>query len=98
MTIAEIIRNGRGTAHAWHVESDPSYGEDVRALYHYTTRMAEWDHKTHEVLWTGLGWGSVSDQNGLNTLFRVLGAPYYFARDWRGGGARVENVTTKLAA
>ena len=45
--------------------------------------MLQWDIdfplSSDKLDWS-LGWGSVSDQNGMNTAFAVLGLPYYFSR------------------
>lgn len=102
-TIASIIRRGRGTAHAWRVEhagADP-HGWETCELWHYSTRMLVWQIKRHagshygytRLVEHSIGWGSVSDQNGLNTAaFRVLDLPYRFDRDARGGGARVTEL------
>jgi len=91
MTIAEIIRNCRGSTHGWRVEPNGS----TATLIHYGTRMLTWDTESPgnpEALDWDTGWGSVSDQNGLNTAFRVLGLPYRFDRDQRGGGARITEL------
>jgi hypothetical protein len=37
-----------------------------------------------------IGWGRVSDQNGMNTAFKLLGLPLRYDRDARGGGPDVE--------
>jgi hypothetical protein len=92
MTIADIIRNGRGTARAWHVECD---GDGTAHLIHYGTTMLVWnveDPHDLDVLDWSTGWGSVSDQNGMNAGFRELGLPYLFERDARGGGARITEL------
>lgn len=72
---------------------DPSVR--LRYVYHYGTCMA--------VLITGLihggevgfvpytmGWGSVSDQNGMNAILRRAGVPLVYRRN--GGEARYEEV------
>lgn len=90
MTIEQIIRNGRGATHGWRVARDQY---DWCTLVHYSTPMLTWNAKRpaeHEVLSTG--WGSVSDQNGMNTAFRVLDLPFRFDRDQRGGGARISEL------
>lgn len=101
--IREIVRNGRGTAHAWRIVryTDPGRdraelcGCDVAELWHYGTRMLRWNvvHPSDpDVLDFDTGWGSVSDQNGMNTAFRELGLPYRFDRDSRGGGPRITEL------
>ena len=60
-------------------------------LWHYGTRMLCWRKSQRyglELIDCSTGWGSVSDQNGMNTAFRELGLPYRFDRDQRGGGPR----------
>jgi hypothetical protein len=94
MTIADIIRDGKGSAGsggAWQVER---VGEHGRELWHYSTRMLAWverpGHRA-KLLDYSTGHGSVSDQGGMNTAFRVLGLPYRFDRDARGGGPRISD-------
>lgn len=102
MTIAEIIRRGRGTSHAWRVERTLARadGWETCELWHYGTRMLVWEIKRHagseygytRLVDCSIGWGSVSDQNGMNTAFRVLDLPYRFDRDARGGGPRITEL------
>lgn len=90
MSIRDIIRTagakaGTRTAGAWRVET----GEGRCTLYHYGTAMLTWnpaDARDESVLDYSLGWGSVSDQNGMNTAFRILDLPLYFSR---AGGASI---------
>lgn len=76
-------------AGAWGVKiiSGPHiYDKRIGELYHYSTRMLVWNIDNpldSEVLDWSLGWGSVSDQGGMNTAFRVLDLPYYYSR--KGG-------------
>lgn len=89
MSIRDIIVRGKGIAGAWRVERDELDGETVCHLYHYSTKMLSWreSEPTDEtILDYSLGWGSVSDQNGMNTAFRALGIPLYFSR---AGGASI---------
>lgn len=92
-TIASIIKQGKGTAHAWRVER-----EDERCeLWHYSTRMLVWNGENPndpDVLDYSTGWGSVSDQNGLNTAFRALDLPYRYDRK---GGAQIVDLRPQLA-
>ncbi len=55
----------------------------TRDVFHYSTRMLTFDVATGEVIDYSLGNGSVSDQNGMNKLFRELGSSLYYSR--RGG-------------
>lgn len=89
MRISDIIKNRRGTSGPWRIKTT----DEGRELWHYSTRMLLWtdtingpillDHST--------GWGSASDQNGVNTAFRVLNLPFYYKR---AGGATIVNTTT----
>lgn len=90
MTLQGIIRNRKGRAHAWRVEaveSDPFVGQEYQ-LWHYSTLMLHWCHSQgrNYVVSMAEGWGSVSDQNGMNTAFRELCLPYYYSR---AGGAGI---------
>lgn len=66
----------------------------TRNIYHYSTLMlsfkldaeGQWDGNLDTVDYS-IGHGSVSDQNGMNTLFARLGMPYYYQR--RGGASIV---------
>lgn len=65
---------------------------NVRVVYHYSTVMLEYVTEDDGYTWDGdidtvifsTGHGSVSDQNGMNKLFRETGIPAYFER---AGGA-----------
>ena len=89
--IADIIRRGSGRSHAWRVERNGQ----AATLWHYGTAMLTWNLERPsdpDALDSSTGWGSVSDQNGMNIAFRVLGLPYRFDRDQRGGGPRVTEL------
>ena len=77
----------------WKAEIDASdRNRIVYALYHYGTKMLEWKiDDRNQVVITGWwkGWGSVSDQTGVNAALHELGSPMRYSRDKRGGGARV---------
>jgi hypothetical protein len=47
-------------------------------------------------VYTSTGHGSVSDQGGMNTAFKVLGLPLRYDRDYRGGGARITRLEVDL--
>lgn len=96
--LADIVSKARGTAGAWRVErSTRTYPGSTRevevaTLYHYGTAMLTWQVDNpgcRSVLTTGTGWGSVSDQNGMNIAFRILSLPYWYSR--AGGAAIVRN-------
>ena len=63
----------------------------MAALYHYGTRMLEWSYRGTDIAITGWwpGWGSVSDQQGVNAALHALGSNKRYSRDKRGGGPRV---------
>lgn len=92
MTIREIIANGSGRAGsngAWRVEDTPNCN---LVLTHYGHFMLRWNPANPAdpaVLDYSIGHGSVSDQGGMNTAFRVLGLPLYFSR---AGGAEIREV------
>lgn len=100
MSIAQIIHKRRGTAGPWRVtqvvnREGSALMDDVFQLWHYGTCMLEWHESemgstlTH----TDTGWGSVSDQNGVNKALRALGMDNMrYCRDARGGGARIVNT------
>jgi hypothetical protein len=102
MTIAELIRRGKGKAGPWRIERGIYPGnENVLSLWHYGTRMLVWnadDPTDEETLDWSIGYGSVSDQNGMNTAFRILNLPYRFDRDQKGGGPRITDISDLLAA
>jgi len=58
----------------------------ARQVYHYSTLMLEFDLATKEVTYVSTGHGSVSDQRGMNEMFRELDAGMYFSR---AGGADI---------
>jgi hypothetical protein len=65
-------------------------------LLHYSTRMLVWNIERPDdpaVLEYSTGWGSVSDQAGMNKAFRALGLPYRYSRS---GGAEIEWMTPRL--
>jgi len=79
MTLEQIVLRGQGTAGKWYVRVDG----DVRHLYHYEHKMLTWNFKDpcdESVLDYSTGWGSVSDQGGMNKAFRTLGISLYFSR------------------
>ena len=91
-------------------------GGHVREIFHYGTKMVEFvgfersfDHDRGEVTlewqvtFVSIGWGSVSDQGGINQLLSTTyrhgdgllqSYGYYMARDERGGGPRIINTIT----
>jgi hypothetical protein len=95
VTIKEIVRNGRGKSHAWKVTEEKTDWGTICTLWHYSTKMLVWLRESPaNTLWLdySVGWGSVSDQNGMNTAFRELGLNLRFDRDNKGGGARITEL------
>lgn len=98
MTIRDIIRNGKGRTHGWLVteykwNNDESSPWTYHTLYHHGHKMATWrtKDKLTEFVYLSIGWGSVSDQNGMNILFRQFNAPFRFNR---AGGACIIYLET----
>lgn len=60
----------------------------IRVVRHYGTTMLIFPIDLQSGRWTGdpdqvdifRGWGSVSDQQGVNQLLARIGAPYYYSR------------------
>ena len=94
MKIADIVKAGHGTAGhggSWRVDkldSDPFRGNEY-LLSHYGHPMLKW-RKSHrndtEILDYWTGYGSVSDQGGMNQAFKSLGIDLYYSRK---GGAGI---------
>jgi len=87
-TIKSIIQKRKGTAGNWQVNQVTRTDDYVVCcqLWHYGTMMLEWrelNPRDEDYLDYALGWGSVSDQNGMNIAFRELNLPLYYSR--RGG-------------
>lgn len=73
-------------------------------LLHYETKMLAWryeprtDGSVHvNVTGTWTGYGSVSDQTGVNAALWALGSPLRYSRDARGGGPRVNPLPLSTA-
>ena len=97
MTIREMIRktqdNLRGYCiqnRAWQTTISPE--KLYVTLWHYTTPMLEWrtDHPQSHWVGISLGYGSVSDQNGMNIAFRELNIPARYDRS--GGVPRITRL------
>jgi len=77
VSLATIVRNGKGRAGHWRIiPAESVVGSedlDACALYHYGTCMLAWRRCDNRVLYLSTGWGSASDQNGMNVALRVLG-------------------------
>ncbi len=73
----------------WRVELE---GRTAR-LIHHGTKMLEWHYDLTNMsipitgAWTG--WGSVSDQTGVNAALWALGSKLRYSRDRKGGGPRI---------
>jgi len=82
MTIEQIVRDGEGKAHNWRVKRAKYPDESVELCYlwHHSTCMLIWNPITKVILDYNTGWGSKSDQDGMNIAFRVLGSELYYSR------------------
>jgi hypothetical protein len=83
---------GPKKAGAWEIRYPSTHAGEYRIaqLWHYNTCMLTWDTinpADPAYLDYDIGWGSVSDQNGMNTAFRILRIPLYYNR---AGGASIE--------
>ncbi len=98
MSISDVIGRARGTAGHWRVTREDRDGCEVATLWHYSTAMLTWNVASPEdgkYLDYSTGHGSVSDQNGMNTAFRLLGLPLYFSR--KGGADIIETSDPEQA-
>lgn len=72
-------------------------GTRDRLIYHYGTHMGTLAFGTSGMFTTfvpySMGWGSVSDQGGMNKILAAAGLPLRYRRDAKGGGARYEQVS-----
>lgn len=71
------------------------------SLIHYGTEMLRWRYTLGgavEITGTWTGWGSVSDQTGVNAALDALGSRMRYSRDRRGGGPRVNPFVASRAA
>lgn len=66
------------------------YGYNVRVVFHYSTTMGKFVGDRHNGTWAfqpiSTGWGSVSDQGGMNKIIRGTG--WYYSR--KGGADYIE--------
>ena len=91
-SIHSILLAQKGTAGAWRIEQRAA---NHKGLYHHGTLVVGWrndDNGNLTYLEAGMGWGSVSDQNGINqAIGRLLPfpSPFYLSRR---NGAHWERV------
>lgn len=101
MTIREIVLAGSGRAGSngsWRCETNSVDSTPVCTLWHYSHCMLEWNRDNPndgKYLYVSTGWGSVSDQGGMNQAFRALGIPLKFSR---AGGADITEVGSPCAS
>lgn len=94
MRIVDLAEFGKGNRKAgnWSRVSDVRESDGRRRvmIFHYNTPMLSYVEDESAVqpgsVRYGFGHGSVSDQNGMNQLFKALNLPYYYSR---AGGARI---------
>lgn len=73
------------------------FPEMVRMVSHYDMEMVEFvigDDGDVFALAVSAGWGSVSDQQGVNAIYEASGSPLRLRRDAKGGGPRIVNMHT----
>lgn len=69
----------------------------IMHLYHYGTAMLKWQQEFspqgHDrggiIMESWTGYGSVSDQSGVNSALLAIGSELRYRRDDKGGGPRV---------
>lgn len=91
MGLKHIIILGKGRA-----GSGGSWRVADKELWHYSTLMLKWTEidGVNFPLHMSTGHGSTSDQQGMNTAFRLLGMPYRMDCDYKGGGPRITELCT----
>lgn len=77
-----------GHGGAWEAVYSPA-SATVR-VWHHDTMMLE---TGPDGVYVNLGWGSVSDQNGLNRILPYARPGWRYFRDAKGGGPRLEPVS-----
>ena len=86
-SIASIVKAGKGTAGhygSWRCETN---SDGYVSLRHYGREMLAWrssgDLQPDEIVCVSVGWGSVSDQGGVNKALKVLGFDHlvYYSRN-----------------
>lgn len=92
--VRDMIHHARRTGRSgkrgpWRVEVDGHAGISYGYLIHYGTRMLKWRWEPLEILESWTGYGSVSDQTGVNAALDALGSRLHYSRDARGGGPRI---------
>jgi hypothetical protein len=94
LTIAQLAFASSGKAGSnasWSAEThETPDGVVVRTIRHYGHLMLQFrvdNPRDPNYLFYSTGWGSVSDQGGMNRLFRVLNIPRYFSR---AGGSSID--------
>ena len=92
-SIASIIEKGTGRAGAWRVVFYYHNNVPTHDLWHYGTMMLSWTEVNGRNVAGRMstGYGSVSDQQGMNKAFRILNLPYYYRR---AGGAKIHDLFT----
>jgi hypothetical protein len=90
-----VIRPIAFTSGPWKVygTTGGSASAYTMSLFHYSTEMLRWRYsypsREVQIIGTWTGWGSVSDQTGVNAALSALGSTMRYSRDIRGGGPRI---------
>ena len=75
---------------AWSYWDTADSEGDTRIVYHYGTEMGRFHYENGDCVWyfvpTSTGWGSASDQQGMNKILKNFG--WCYRRN--GGEARYE--------
>lgn len=97
------LADDKGTAGKWRSSNEATALDGhngqryrVRNIFHYSTLMlafgldasGNWDGNV-DTVYASTGYGSVSDQNGMNKLFARQAMPFSFSR---AGGARINTL------
>jgi hypothetical protein len=92
--IKDLTARGKGNVKAGNWSRQVYKRDDDRGLvvhiFHYGTRMLTYTEEpdgSADVISWSLGWGSVTDQGGMNKIFKALHVPFYYRR--KGGAAIV---------
>lgn len=97
---SEVFRDGKTrVASSWRSFDWCGDQSQFRDIYHYSTLMGRFvrdDSGRWSPIFLGVGYGSVSDQHGMNEILHGLGVlSVYYRRDKRGGGPRYVDTVSQ---